>query len=116
MAKNPCRGCVRVGFKKERKTRVRGEFLPIPMKRCHVCIRNPKVRAKKGWSSAFWLRYKDYYLSKEEFTHDKAYRRGMGAVCDDGHGGRLLHHNTRSSYTKRERKFLKKRGHALRRQ
>ena len=108
---NSCRGCVRAGVKQERDTCVRGEFLPIPMMCCYKCIRNPKVRQKKGSSIRHMKKVDDYYLSKEDMIHEMARRRGMGAVCDDGNdSGYYLGHNTKPSYTKRDRKYLEKKG------
>lgn len=111
MSKHLCHGCVRVGVKQERETYVRGEFLPIPMKCCYKCVRNPKVKQKEGSQIRHMETVKDYYLSKEDMIHEMARRRGMGAECDDGGGStHLLHHNTRPSYTKRDRKYLEKKG------
>ena len=105
---NSCRGCVRAGVKQKRETHLRGDFLPIPMKCCHKCIRNPKVRQKEG--TIFRLEHvKDYYMSKSDMIHKMARRRGMGVECDDGCGGSHPH-NTKPSYTKRERKYLEKKG------
>ena len=113
MSKNKCRGCVRVGGKQETKKKPRGDFLPIRMKRCHCCIRNPNVRQKKD-TFINGDRVGDYFMSKSHLIHQIAKRRGMGAVNDDGRwtsvNDRIMEHNTKPSYTKRERKYLKKKG------
>ena len=108
--KGKCKGCMRVGCKVERDTHVRGDFVPIRMKRCQCCIRNPKVRQKPDTFIGY-DRVGDYYMSKSNLIHQMARRRGMGAICDDGHGdSRFLSHNGKPSYTKREMKYLKKVG------
>ena len=104
--KGKCNGCVRAGCKVERDTHVRGDFLPIRMKRCHCCIRNPKVRQKPD-TFINYDRVGDYFMSKSQLIHEKARRRGMGAECDDGHISRHPN-NTKPSYTKKDKKYLEK--------
>jgi len=65
------------------------------------------VRGKRPKSTAFWSPY-DMYITKEEYIHERAQRRGLGNVVNDDGGRKSVRGGNGPSYTKRDQRRLRK--------